>query len=128
VAVIAGNHDRRERIAKWSGVARWHAAPLVEPPFVFAHEPAAHESGYVLAGHIHPVLRIPDRGHRLRIPVFWERPDYFVLPSFGSFTGGANISPQPEDKLYAAGPERVIPISVRSFPSRPAARRAPRRP
>jgi uncharacterized protein len=115
VEVIAGNHDRLERREKWSGLAVWHASPLVEPPFVFAHEPAAHLDGYVLAGHIHPVLRITARSHRLRVPVFWQRPEVLVLPSFGSFTGGANISPLPADRLYAAGPERVIPLSARSY-------------
>jgi DNA ligase-associated metallophosphoesterase len=114
-SVIAGNHDRRERAEKWSSAARWHSAPLLEPPFVFAHEPGMRDDGYVLCGHIHPVLRIAQRRDRLRVPVFWERPGYLVLPSFGTFTGGANIRPDPSDKVYAAGPERVIPLSVRRF-------------
>ena len=115
VEVVAGNHDRYEKTAKWDGMARWHRAPLIEPPFVLAHEPVGREEGYVLAGHIHPVLRIAGRSERLRVPVFWQRSDYLVLPSFGSFTGGANIQPGETDKVYAAGPERVIPLSVRSF-------------
>jgi uncharacterized protein len=115
IEVIAGNHDRRERREKWDGLVGWHASALVEPPFVFAHEPVAHPGGYVLAGHIHPVLRITARSHKLRVPVFWQRAEYLVLPSFGSFTGGANVSPQPADRLYAAGPERVIPLSARSY-------------
>jgi uncharacterized protein len=115
IDVVAGNHDRHERLEKWNGLAQWHRAPLVEPPFVFAHEPRASADGYVLAGHIHPVLRISQRSHRMRVPVFWEKPECLVLPSFGSFTGGANISPAPGDRLYAAGPSRVVPISGRSF-------------
>jgi uncharacterized protein len=49
---------------------------------------------------------------RLRVPVFWQRPDYLVMPSFGSFTGGASIRPEPGDSLFAVAPERVIPLPV----------------
>jgi metallophosphoesterase superfamily enzyme len=42
------------------------------------------------------------------VPVFWKRPDVLVMPSFGSFTGGASIRPAETDALYAAGPERVV--------------------
>jgi len=110
VDVIAGNHDRRENAARWTAVARWHRVPLVEGPFVFAHEPAPSERGYVVAGHIHPVMHLTRVRRRLRVPVFWQRPDYLVMPSFGSFTGGATIAPDDGDKVYAVGPERVIPL------------------
>jgi uncharacterized protein len=111
VDVIAGNHDRRERAAKWLGVLQWHVGTLSEPPFVFSHEPLRHEHGYVIAGHIHPVFHMARVRRRLRVPVFWQRPDFLVMPSFGSFTGGASITPNPDDRLFAAGPERVIAIA-----------------
>jgi len=44
--------------------------------------------------------------------VFWQRRDYLVLPSFGSMTGGAQIEVELGDRLYAAGPERVVPLPV----------------
>jgi DNA ligase-associated metallophosphoesterase len=113
VDVVAGNHDRRERAAKWHDILRWHAGVLNEPPFVFSHEPARHEEGYVIAGHIHPVFHMARVRRRLRVPVFWQRPDSLVMPSFGSFTGGATIDPAPGDRLFAAAPERVIPIPAR---------------
>jgi uncharacterized protein len=110
VDVIAGNHDRREKKEKWNTAVRWHSTPLIEKPFVFAHEPEAHDQGYVLAGHIHPVRRMHERNRTLRVPVFWQRADCLVLPSFGSFTGGAVIQPAMGEKLYAAAPERVIAL------------------
>lgn len=110
IDVVAGNHDRRESAAKWASLACWHRAPLVEPPFVFAHEPAPDSRGYVLSGHIHPVMHLARVRRRLRVPVFWKRPGYLVLPSFGSFTGGATVEPSREDSVYAVGPERVIAI------------------
>jgi DNA ligase-associated metallophosphoesterase len=109
--VVVGNHDRRESARNWQPLAGWHAKPLLEPPFVFAHEPAAHSEGYVLAGHIHPVVTLRRKGGGGRVPVFWQRPDVLVLPSFGSFTGGAEVTAQPGDTLYAAAPERVVPLA-----------------
>lgn len=106
--VVAGNHDRHEAVSKWQGLASWHAAPLIEPPFVFAHHPGAHAEGYVLAGHIHPVVRLPRTVGGGRVPVFWQRVGGMVLPSFGSFTGGAGIEPGEGDRVYVAGPERVL--------------------
>lgn len=109
VEVIAGNHDRRESATKWQGMIDWHTAPVANPPFVFTHEPAADARGYVIAGHIHPVYKLE---RVRRVPVFWQRPDALVMPSFGTFTGGANIRPAPTDTLFIAGPERVIPLGA----------------
>ena len=110
VDVIAGNHDRREARAKWQGVIQWHTVPLVHRSFVLSHEPVPDPRGYVIAGHIHPVFNMARVRRRLRVPVFWQRSDVLVMPSFGSFTGGANIRPGPMDALFAAGPERVIRV------------------
>jgi DNA ligase-associated metallophosphoesterase len=112
VQVVAGNHDRREQTAKWEGLVEWLAPPVVELPFAFAHEPSAHESAYVLAGHVHPVA-VLGRGGRFatRVPVFWLRADCLILPSWGSLTGGMRVEPASGDRLYAAAPEKVIPLA-----------------
>jgi DNA ligase-associated metallophosphoesterase len=112
VDIVVGNHDRRESPQDWQQIVGWHTRALIEPPFVLAHEPAAHPEGYVLAGHIHPVLRLRRRSGAGRVPVFWQRREYLVLPSFGSLTGGAEVAVELGDLLYAAGPERVIPLPV----------------
>lgn len=112
VQVVTGNHDRREAAERWRGLVDWLDAPVVEPPFVLAHEPAASESGYVLAGHLHPVA-VVGRGGRFatRVPVYWVRPSGMVLPSYGSLTGGMRIEPEPGDRLFAAAPESVIALA-----------------
>jgi uncharacterized protein len=109
--VIAGNHDRRERVARWHDVLRWHTSPFVDPPFVFSHAPIPDARGYVIAGHLHPVFHLSRMRRRLRVPVFWQRANSLVMPSFGSFTGGATVRPAPTDALYAVGPERVIALA-----------------
>jgi DNA ligase-associated metallophosphoesterase len=110
IDVVAGTPDRRESRDKWSQAVRWHTQPLIEGPFVLAHEPRPHPDGYVLAGHIHPTVRLPDGRRSLRVPVFWQRADALELPSFGFFTGGADVARAPGERIYAAGPEGVIEL------------------
>lgn len=112
VDIVVGNHDRREPAGEWQQIVGWHRAPLLEPPFVLAHEPRDDERGYVLAGHVHPVLRLRRRNGGERFPVFWRRRSGLVLPAFGSLTGGADIEVEAGERLYAAGPERVVPLPV----------------
>jgi DNA ligase-associated metallophosphoesterase len=112
VDVVVGNHDSRESASDWQQVVGWHTRVLVEPPFVLAHEPAANPHGYVLAGHIHPVIHLRRRGGPGRVPVFWQRREFLILPSFGSPTGGAEVAVELGDLVYAAGPERVVPLPV----------------
>ena len=112
IHAIRGNHDRHvERLpASWH--IDWIAAALHEPPFVFAHEPLADPRGYVLAGHIHPVLALRSRHDAARLPVFWFRhaERIGVLPSFGSFTGGHPVSPGKADSVVVVTPAGVVPI------------------
>jgi DNA ligase-associated metallophosphoesterase len=110
IDIVAGNHDRSESGHAWEALAGWHTKPLVEAPFVLTHHPEQHAAGYVLAGHIHPVLRLRRKAGAGRVPVFWQREDALVLPSFGSFTGGAAVRPKPGERLYLAGPERVVAL------------------
>jgi DNA ligase-associated metallophosphoesterase len=110
VDIAVGNHDRRESARDWQQIVGWHTRPLVEAPFVFAHEPTAHPDGYVLAGHVHPVTRLRRRGGGDRVAVFWQRRDVLVLPAFGSFAGGTEVIAEYGDLLYAVGPERVAPL------------------
>jgi DNA ligase-associated metallophosphoesterase len=110
IEIVAGNHDRREAASKWHHVATWHAQPLVESPFVFAHDPRRSSEGYVLAGHVHPMWQFGRRSGGGRVPIFWRRPEWLVLPSFGTFTGGVNVDRAPGDVIYIAAPERVLAL------------------
>ena len=109
--VTRGNHDRAERLPIDCAV-RWHAGSLVAAPFVLRHEPEADGRGPVLAGHIHPVVRLGAGSERLRVPVFWRHADGLVLPAFSSFAGGARVSPRPGDRVFAVGEGEVIEVST----------------
>jgi DNA ligase-associated metallophosphoesterase len=104
ITLIRGNHDKRagdppERLA-----IDVVTEPLLMGPFALQHEPHAHPTHHVLAGHIHPVYRLYGKGRqRLRLPCFYVQSTMTVLPSFGAFTGGMNIERAQESRVYVVG-------------------------
>ena len=116
IHVIAGNHDRGV-LRRWQPPVDWQEGDRIEPPFRFTHDAdradRAQPGLFTLSGHIHPVVKLGGmRTRRPRIPIFWQRAQGLVLPSFGIFTGGYVVSPGPRDAIFAAGPERVVPFSL----------------
>jgi uncharacterized protein len=106
--VIAGNHDRRSAGRELAESVEWHLNERQIGPFVCRHHPGTSSAGYVLAGHIHPVVNLyGSHRERTRVPVCWVRRDHAVLPSFGSFTGGGEIEPERSDRLYAFAADRI---------------------
>lgn len=117
ICAIRGNHDRKLEALPAHWQIEWITGSLHQPPFVFAHEPAADARGYLLAGHIHPVLRLRSRVDAARLPLFWFRHSerIGVLPSFGSFTGGYPVQPAVEDTVIAVTPDGLV--ALQSWPS-----------
>ena len=121
VVLVRGNHDRHsgDPPAGWSiGCAM---PPLVDGDWTYYHMPADANEGCVLAGHIHPAVRLHDPcGTYVRTPCFWFRERTVVLPAFGSFTGTYVVSPAMEDRVFAVGPDAVVELNRKR---RPAIRR-----
>ncbi len=115
VEVVAGNHDRAlrrhpERAASM-GLAV-HAPHLREPPFLFVHaseDAPRGEAGYVLAGHLHPVLRLPGLP---RLPVF-RFAEVGILPAFTAFAGGQPFAPARGERIYVCAPDAVVDVPPR---------------
>ena len=135
MVLILGNHDRKAKVP-----ASWHLhqihGDLQEGPFVFSHEYEAKpkkssktaaaakkktatvadvmedlKDGYVLSGHIHPSVVLYGKGkQRERLPCFWVRRKYAVLPSFGVFTGSFTIRPTTLDQVFVVAKDAVIPM------------------
>ena len=106
--VVAGNHDRHAAGKELAECVQWEREGYTIGPFACCHHPCEIESRYVLSGHIHPVISLHgSHRERLRIPVLWARRHYAVLPSFGSFTGGAVIEPDERDEVYGMAAGRV---------------------
>lgn len=111
LVLVRGNHDRHAGDPPAETRVRCVDAPLAEPPFVFAHHPVESASGYVLGGHLHPGISLVGTGRQHeRLPCFWLRERYAVLPAFGDFTGLAIVEPVPGDRVYAVGDGQVIPL------------------
>jgi uncharacterized protein len=110
--LVRGNHDKRAGNPPPTARIRCIDGALAEPPFVFTHWPNPAESGYAIAGHIHPGVRLAGLGRdRVRLPCFWFGARVAVLPAFGEFTGLADVTPAPDDRLWVIVEEEVIEVA-----------------
>lgn len=113
IRIVRGNHDQSagDPATEWN--CHCEDEGTIEGPFVFRHHPREEETGYVLAGHLHPALRLSDgSGAHASGPCFWFGARVGVLPAFGSFTGGAGFDAVAGDAIYMIGPDRVVAIST----------------
>jgi metallophosphoesterase superfamily enzyme len=79
-------------------------------PFAFCHHPDVLSAAYVLAGHVHPVYRLRAGWESLLLPCFLASPQRMLLPSFGAFTGGHAVLPQPGERVFVSSGEAVWEI------------------
>ncbi|HEU4600669.1 MAG TPA: ligase-associated DNA damage response endonuclease PdeM [Steroidobacteraceae bacterium] len=111
VVVVAGNHDRHVQGNREQWEVEWVQEGFRTGPFICTHHPRADTAGFVLSGHVHPVMKLQGSSReRVRIPVLQVRSDYAILPSFGSFTGGAEIEVEEDDRVFGFAAERVWQI------------------
>lgn len=114
LTLVRGNHDARagDPPADWGLTVIDASLPL--EPFVLQHEPAPHDAGYVLAGHVHPCAWIGGRGHdRLRLPCFHFGAAVGVLPAFGEFTGMHALARDAEDRVWVIAGDEVRALAHR---------------
>lgn len=113
--LVMGNHDAHAGPPPPSWRLRVHAEGTRVDDVLLRHDPRFGEPGPVLAGHLHPVVRLREgRGGGLRPRCFWMRHDTLVLPAFGPFTGGHPVRPRAGDRVFAVGPGSVVEIPVPS--------------
>lgn len=107
--LVRGNHDRLAGDPPTEIAIDCIDAPLLETPFAFVHHPRAVADHYALAGHLHPaaVMTGPAR-QRERLACFWLGADAAVLPAFGDFTGVADVSAGPDDRVFVIAGEQVV--------------------
>lgn len=113
VLLVRGNHDRRAGDPPPELGIDCADPPLLEGPFELEHHPRAPVSGgYVLAGHLHPAVRLVGRARqRERLPCFLFRPEGAILPAFGDFTGAAEVSPGPGDRVFVVAGDAVVQVA-----------------
>ena len=113
VVLVRGNHDRQsgDPPPDW----KVQVVPEGEPMdgLSLHHEPpsVARASGFALAGHVHPGVRLSGRaGDRLRLPCFIHGPTRLVLPAFGAFTGLHLLQPGPGERRFAVCEGRLAAV------------------
>lgn len=118
--LTTGNHDAKLRSLPGGITAMPHLDLTADGPRV-VHDPAdaTLPGRFHIAGHLHPVIRIRDgRRTSLRLPCFWQQPNLVVLPAFGSFTGGATITPARGDRVFTGLRDRIVEIPLQSLAKR----------
>ena len=113
VHLVRGNHDQHAGDPPASLGIEVHAGPLRRGPWALVHEPHPVTGAYALAGHLHPGVRLHERGGlSLRLPCFRMTPAFGVLPAFGAFTG-LHIEPTiGDDRVYVVVEDEglVVPL------------------
>lgn len=108
MTLIRGNHDKRAGDPPADLGIEVVAEPLLMGPFALQHEPDAHPSHHVLAGHVHPVYRLRGKGRQsLRLPCFQLGPRVSLLPAFGAFTGGYGVEQDANHRILVIGDQEV---------------------
>lgn len=109
--LVRGNHDRRAGDPPEELDVTCADAPYDEGPFTLAHHPVEGGRRFMLAGHLHPAVRLSGRGReRARLPCFWFRGDGAVLPAFGDFTGMAEVEPGIGDRVFVIAGGDVVEV------------------
>jgi len=113
VILVRGNHDKRAGDPPPELCFDCVDAPLRIPPFAFAHHPTHDADAFVIAGHVHPGIRIygPAR-QRERLPCFFFSEGHAILPAFGDFTGLADVDPAETDRVYAIAEEKIVLVTI----------------
>lgn len=111
MTLVRGNHDARAgRLPPGLGIEEVEE-PYAAGPFALCHEPIdAADGRYVLAGHLHPAVRLAGRADAVRLPCYWFGRSRGVLPAFGEFTGALTVRPRPGDRVFAIAGDRVLAL------------------
>ena len=117
VVLVEGNHDRSAGGLPASLNIECVAEPWQIDGYAFCHQPCFIDGVSVLAGHLHPAIRLSGRADdAVRLPCYWLRSGLTVLPAFGAFTGGARIEREPGDRVIALADDQLFEIpSPREF-------------
>lgn len=112
ILLVRGNHDHSAGDPPADLGITCVDPPHAEGPFTCRHHPEPRTGdGYVLAGHLHPTVRLVGAARqRARLPCFWFADRVGVLPAFGEFTGSALIRPGPHDRVWVVAGDAVLEV------------------
>ena len=118
---IAGNHDPELP----DGIGGRLADVLAFGTLTFRHQPSENSVDGEIAGHLHPLARVAQRGRAVSRRCFAGDGRRLVMPAFGAYAGGLNVRDRAifqlfgtlaftahmlgERRLYAIAAERCLP-------------------
>jgi DNA ligase-associated metallophosphoesterase len=95
---IAGNHDPEPA----DGIGGTFAAFVSLGALTFRHHPARNAPQGEIAGHLHPVARVAQRGRAVSRRCFATDGEALVMPAFGAYTGGLNVRDRAFTSVFGA--------------------------
>ncbi|MDP4300047.1 ligase-associated DNA damage response endonuclease PdeM [Leptothrix discophora] len=107
ITLVRGNHDDHAGDPPPELAIEVVDEPLACAGLALCHDPATAAPAYVIAGHVHPVVRIGRGLDSVRLPCFQAGPRALVLPAFGEFTGGHVVHRTAGVTLVAVADGRV---------------------
>lgn len=120
---VQGNHDP----APPSGLGGEWLDYFTTGPFVFRHQAKVHTEPGELCGHHHPKATIPARGSLVSRPCFIGDSRRLMLPAFGAYTGGLDVSDPAIARLFPRGArvfllgrDRLFSFAIGRGPTGPA--------
>lgn len=109
IILVKGNHDIIDA-ELYQHLDIQVVDELLLGPFLLLHNlPGQKRQEYVLAGHIHPGIKLRGKGRQsLTVACFYFTSNYAILPAFGKFTGKACIGAKEGDTVFAIAGKKVI--------------------
>lgn len=101
---LAGNHDPEPPRDLPGEVAE----DLSILDLLLTHEPHAGPAPGEVAGHLHPVATVTGYGARVRRRCFLTDGRRMILPAFGAYAGGLNVTDRAFSGLFEAPPTALI--------------------
>jgi DNA ligase-associated metallophosphoesterase len=110
ITLVRGNHDAHAGDPPDAWDVTVVADPYPLAPFVLCHAPATPPTGYALAGHVHPGIRIADAHGSIRLPCFVLGHRRALLPAFGRLTGLSLVALAPGETIVAIAGRRLFTL------------------
>ena len=113
---VEGNHDPAPL-----DLGGTHRSVFSIDGLTFRHIAEANATGEI-SGHYHPKFTVPARGRGVTRPCFLFDDNRLILPAFGTYTGGMNITRAPLKGMFEQNAKVVLTgRSARLFPAYSAA-------
>lgn len=114
IDLVMGNHDILKKEKYTEAGILIHEGSYQIGSFTFTHDICnfdENENYYCFSGHIHPGIVMRGVGKQsLRLPCFYFKKQYAVLPAFGKFTGTFPIKPKGADTVFALAGDSIIQV------------------